>query len=195
MKCLKARLTSSSLWANYVPISWRSKSRPKRVKVLAGWGSAESLFPVEAPAPGASPGLRPQGGHGCLVLRSLSRPESPPPPPAFELISPGSALSGRHLLPEPCFLLGGRAGPHKDNEEADSKVGNDSAGGQPRVILQDVLTCAFTERPQRSRKLASLSHFRDDETGLEDFRCGARSLAPPGESEGKWACLMRVLCW
>lgn len=104
-------------------------------------------------------------------------------------------LSERHLLPEPCFLLGGRAGPHKDNEEADSKAGNDSAGGQPRVILQDVLTCAFTEPPQRSRKLASLSHFRDDEMGLEDFSCGARSLAPPVESEGKWACLMRVLCW
>ena len=111
------------------------------------------------------------------------------------LVSPGSAVPERHLLPEPFFLLGGRASPHKDTEEADSKAGNDSAGGQPHVSLQDVLTCALTEPLQRARKLASLSHFRDDEMGLEDFSGGPRSLAPPAESQGKWACLTRVLCW
>lgn len=107
---------------------------------------------------------------------------APHPLPALELVSPVSTLPERHLLPEPCFLLGGRAGPHKDNEEADGKAGNDSAGGQPRVSSQEVLTCALAEPPQRARKLASLSHFRDDEMGLEDFSGGPRSLAPPAES-------------
>lgn len=157
-------------------------------------GGAESLFPVKAHAPVASPGLRPQDGPNCLVLCSLSWPKNPHPLPALELVSPGSALPERHLLPEPGFLLGGRAGPHKDSKEADSKAGNDSAGGQPRVSSQDVLTCALAAPPQRARKLASLSHFRDDEMGLEDFSGGPRSLAPPAESEGTWACSAWVLC-
>lgn len=54
VKCLKACLPSSSLWANSVPISQRRTLRPWWVKSLAGWGGA-GLCPVVAHTPGALP--------------------------------------------------------------------------------------------------------------------------------------------